>query len=1389
MRVHSDKLNDRTYSIKVGQSIPPNSVNLAYVDAKELDPRYNVEIHRATDKSSVRSHEIIAEPDENFLLRDIRNGNANISSRQVEVTDEFSIKQNADSSINALYYKAHLSKLFSLERHGVIKNPGYTESTATALLGDPNLKPDKEDSILLYLGDHIQITQNGTPVSKDNYKVILTKVEYPYCMVDIYTNFRNTSDTLYQVTYHSKDGIVTETLNCYPFFSQNDRLISQLLSETVNGSVWDPRLDTTSYSIRDIDGNYQIHAPTHMIVADKDTRPSQYFRYRIESNLDVRYSLNKPCTINIGLAYFNALPTDGDVFDAENVTDILAKVFQHEALPRYVTMQNPHPSYASIDSGKYEDEKHNPNYWLVNLDSPEEFIKDYDIIIITGYGQYDITGYNYVLRKFLENGGSVWLDNGGNGLLAFDPHGDNAKFLIDAKFSSSVVHNTVKQKANVNHKAVNRVWSLDSVSSIGYENINASIELGPSDDFDNWSPVVKYDTGALSIIEKRAYGRGLIVLSNCGIMRAVHGAEDDNIKFFINMLMRLKEDLWVRTPWIHESVLHKDNVFENEYMPDTEGYYEDSYRPEDQQTRIARKLLHKSALDGLTKYVPIDADIIDGKYYVNLEQLAVTENNLMEYRPSSTVKYIPLNSKNNPIYVYTLQKSTNSFNITSEALQNGYFKIYYEPLTVQYTIYAFHYVWDGNVYKKEYRSLVTRETTISKEDGIVNIGLLDELVPELEAGMSEPTKVFFEVSLSYLDERGRVVYTDVPANIAIYDAKTGSFVYNSNGESIISYIDLYYRQNTHNIYLQLWTNYQTIAVNRRRFAVKVLEGESIYLDNSSNLDEAQPWHVRIHNGSYRKSEITKSSELALEFLYDIPEFYSQIYNPYSPYIKVYNEKAQYINYHQVQLANKNLFIDRGSTLGEMPNKVSDTAYKLQHSPIKDITLRDDDGTLSAYSVDREYGIVTPKSSINGTLKADYSWDNIKAVRRRYGKHIIHKEKLEKIDSHTFKAKHSQILLDPLPKLYTKRLGEEMQLIASTDMYIIDYEKGIVKLVNGTSASLYMTYNYCYDEPLTIENYDAINGTLTLKEQIEFTDEILVTYHYEQTYYEYKGYLSDSGVFQYLDINPSEGHTFIYNDQITPSAALINKNIYIYMLPRSISNVLYYTRVPKHLIKIQDGEPVVNILDSSSEWDDVINPINHRRHQTPYIPHTYIRDAKILTGDISHDPDNILNAAVVQKSPAIDSNMGLIPVAVYDTIEEGQVIVGGYLVNNYTIRHTFDKQELDRILENTAGAMLLGTVSVKETDFDITVIDSRSRGGGLKESFSDEFIQQKNGALNLSYWDISTWDGMAYQKNGVLIITLPKEVLQEYGGKFTQNDVEKYINQFIALGVFYIVEYV
>jgi hypothetical protein len=129
-------------------------------------------------------------------------------------------------------------------------------------------------------------------------------------------------------------------------------------------------------------------------------------------------------------------------------------------------------------------------------------------------------------------------------------------------------------------------------------------------------------------------------------------------------------------------------------------------------------------------------------------------------------------------------------------------------------------------------------------------------------------------------------------------------------------------------------------------------------------------------------------------------------------------------------------------------------------------------------------------------------------------------------------------------------------------------------------------------------------------------------------------------------------------------------------------------------------------------------------------------------------------------------------------------------NQHTLRHCYSLADWQQIQKTIPFALLLGVIQLREhtTVNEAVVLDTRSRGGGLKEKISEQEIKKKQ-PLSFNHWDMGTWDGKAYYKNGTVIIEIPKEVLRTEGGQFTEKQVNDIVAKYIAYGIYYIIEYV
>ena len=116
---------------------------------------------------------------------------------------------------------------------------------------------------------------------------------------------------------------------------------------------------------------------------------------------------------------------------------------------------------------------------------------------------------------------------------------------------------------------------------------------------------------------------------------------------------------------------------------------------------------------------------------------------------------------------------------------------------------------------------------------------------------------------------------------------------------------------------------------------------------------------------------------------------------------------------------------------------------------------------------------------------------------------------------------------------------------------------------------------------------------------------------------------------------------------------------------------------------------------------------------------------------------------------------------------------------------FDSQDL----RYDPTMLRLGKVVVhanSSVDDNMTILDTRTRGGGLDESLSRKVIKDVN-SESLFNWDIGYFDGEAYQENGVMIIKLPTTLKDKYGENY-QSLVQEAVAKHKAYGVLPIIEY-
>ena len=132
-------------------------------------------------------------------------------------------------------------------------------------------------------------------------------------------------------------------------------------------------------------------------------------------------------------------------------------------------------------------------------------------------------------------------------------------------------------------------------------------------------------------------------------------------------------------------------------------------------------------------------------------------------------------------------------------------------------------------------------------------------------------------------------------------------------------------------------------------------------------------------------------------------------------------------------------------------------------------------------------------------------------------------------------------------------------------------------------------------------------------------------------------------------------------------------------------------------------------------------------------------------------------------------------------------IGEILLENTesTLYHQIDNPDPESEFD-----IYIGSVYIRQnTSLESTIlIDSRTRGGGVISSMKDSLRQQLEPESDY-YLDIGFYDGEPYQENGVIIVRLDNRLLKEFGGRFTQGDIEAKVKRWLGFGVYPIIEYV
>lgn len=1499
-RAHNDRIIqdgvNKGYSIRVGKNLPKNSANLAYVYTPQIGPKPNLLINDLSSKITENGlpltyqQEKLMYPDDSFLLREL-SGTSELPSKNVILTDEFSIPVTSQDKPVALYYRAKLKGYFDAK--GAIVIPYVSEYSDKPIDDKKDYAQltfaEKEN--MLYLGNKIQVTYlDGTELKKEyKYKIRLVResdstLPQNTYSIYIYSNFRGNENETFAIRYekyntngtHVKDYI--EILNAYPFFNEvSVETLEQLAAAPKDNTTWKPELSNQEYGVVEADeGKYQVYAPSQVIVADNTTRPSHQFRYKIKADLTTRFSNSNNGVVNIGIAFLNE-----NVFNVEDLTSTLWKTYESKLRPAYLEFQNPHPP--TIDSIK-----NSSRYWLIDLDMPAEHYDDYDIIILAGYGFFDMSMYNDNLRQFLENGGKLWIDNAGagNDVLTFTNLDGTETFLTNVGFSSTQVEAGFKTAADSPSGFLDRLYLItDAQLSLGYSDVNPRITFGSGESITNWNKVIRYSSNNPSIIYKKIYNLGTIIVSNCGVFRALFHTEDLDMKLAINTILYFAEKRVIHTPWIQDYVYHRDNLFSEEYK-DVNG--RDAYRDDrndiDATQIVAKKIISDSTYLAIQPYLDKSFYSAKGTYYIETQ----SNNNIPILNGSFEVGAFDVatntaiseweQTTDNAIPgwgVTHFAGSTPRFMQQTSISQRGTKSVLVDGAFDEIGTQAFWHHQEDALSAGNYR--ITAWLRVSNVDaitgsgatiGIYNtsgeqiaisnglLGIRDWTCVNLDFYLDTAQDVDIRIGFVDGNGSGRIemdyvtmssigsVYmtpdNDGTAMLYSYATKPKPNSINLKGEGFVSSdittydpeIDVTF---TIRSYVYQWDNYlgrnmryygkyatYTKTIRRSDGIVPLgsvstlipeIQGGAqwadsnkiyyeVFLGGPDGVDQdSQFVNLEIHDTATGEYFYGKNGEILIRNidLFNNGEQKQIMLQARTNYYTIRATKRRYgllvQNESSIKLAYPSTIDDRDSWFlrvrngGFVKNELSYGELKdLQNYDSRYYQFQQQTFGIHTYMLpEYERQLFKPKRGIKRKHKeiAEYVDDNTIRVQN-YPLYVlqgsVRGEQLvsNDVNRRIFKAENNGWLDTFLPTIYVDQDNNDSYM-PLTDGFDIDYENGSVIFTDTMNGAVKADYDF--------NNLQVVKRAYN---NVKVTHERMVSTDKRSFVSKNKRWLSNP-----IPVIKTVSYADEGNETIVPSTSyIINYENGEVVFKEDVSAQVYadyaYSIDTDLVVRDYDVQSGLIYLETPINFKDEIYVNYYYEENFVEYRGYYNEDAeRFIYLDLNPSEGHYCTMRAIRNSQTVYEQVPtakLMNKEVYIYIVPYQDSFGNR--NQHTLRHCYSLEEWQQIQKTMPTALLLGIIHLRENAkvTDAVVLDTRTRGGGLETEISKAKIN-KTQPLSLNYWDMGTWDGKAYYKNGAIIIEVPKSILRSEGGQFTEKQVKDVVDKYVAYGIYYIIEYI
>lgn len=372
-----------------------------------------------------------------------------------------------------------------------------------------------------------------------------------------------------------------------------------------------------------------------------------------------------------------------------------------------------------------------------------------------------------------------------------------------------------------------------------------------------------------------------------------------------------------------------------------------------------------------------------------------------------------------------------------------------------------------------------------------------------------------------------------------------------------------------------------------------------------------------------------------------------------------------------------------------------------------------------------------------------------------------------------------------------------------------------------------TKKLCLDSPYFIENGKIYPGfkvkcvdTRHIKVQAPREDGLLESWypriqfgHYSQILDQYGTHIKVCYTMPEYDTQHySEKYGCPYVDVLEEKVTILNSHMvktqcFPLFIKDNETTISLFKKLDNELfeIHIQDlsfSDGIIITKETISENDNII--CNYTYVEESYIYRGYWRNqddfARIDLNPNKYHTYNDLNYTPSEVKPSRNLFNKVIYFFMRPTVEyevsadndsliynpEDDTDIGKIILQNKeTLYH-----QIDNAIPESDHDIYIGSVYIRQnTSLHSTILtDSRTRGGGVLESMKNSLRKELEPESDY-YLDIGYYDGEPYQENGVIIVRLDNSLLKEFGGRFTQGDIENKVKRWLGFGIYPIIEYV